>query len=524
MMIRVRQVKINIKNQNSIKDKLAKILKINKNDIICYRIVKESIDSRYKPDIYYVYEIDVQVKDENIIKKLNSKDIFLSPKEEYSFTPCGKEKMNNKPIIVGSGPAGLFCAYMLASNGYKPIIIERGEKLEERIKSVDNFFATGILNKESNVQFGEGGAGTFSDGKLNTMVKDKNFRGKKAFEIFVECGAPKEIMYKNKPHIGTDILRDVIKNMREKITTMGGCFRYNTKLTDLIISDNKIKGIIVNDGERIDSDVVVLALGHSARDTFYMLNRYLNIESKAFAVGVRIQHKQELISKNQYGDNYKFLEAASYKLTHTCKNKRGVYTFCMCPGGYVVNSSSEDNMLCINGMSEYKRDTENANSAVIVTINKEDFGLNPLDGIEYQRKLENYAFKVGNGKIPIQLYKDFKDDVKSTKLGNIKPVMKGSYCLSNLRNILPSYVSESLIEGIEIFDTKIKGFANDDVLLAGIESRTSSPIRIIRDENMISNILGVYPCGEGAGYAGGITSSAIDGIKVAEMIMNKYKV
>lgn len=518
-MIRVRQVKINIKD-NNLKKKIASILRIREEDIIDYSIIKESIDSRYKPDIYYVYELDVNIKDESKIKY--NKDVFLSPKEEYKYAPKGDNKLNNRIVVVGSGPGGLFTAYMLSMYGYKPIIIERGKKVEERLDEVNKFLETGVLNTECNVQFGEGGAGTFSDGKLNTMVKDKYYRGKKVFEIFVECGAPKEIIYKNKPHIGTDLLCNVIKNMRNKIIGMGGEFLYNTKLTDLVIKDNKLEEIIVNDNKHIKCNVLVLAIGHSARDTFYMLNNYLKMESKPFAVGIRIEHKQEMISKNQYGDNYKELEPASYKLTYTTKEGRGVYTFCMCPGGYVINSSSEKDMLCINGMSEHKRDSENANSAVIVTVSNKDYGNNTLDGIEYQRNLEKAAYKLGNGNIPIQLYKDFKDNNKSNNIGNINPLFKGNYTLSNLRDILPNYLSNSLVEGIEAFDKKIRGFACDDAIIAGIESRTSSPVRIIRDAEGVSSVSGIYPCGEGAGYAGGITSSAIDGIITAENIMNKY--
>jgi uncharacterized FAD-dependent dehydrogenase len=518
-MIRVRQVKINIKD-NNLKKKIASILRIREGDIIDYSIIKESIDSRYKPDIYYVYELDVNIKDESKIRF--NKDIFISPKEEYKYAPKGDNKLNNRIVVVGSGPGGLFTAYMLSMYGYKPIIIERGKKVEERLDEVNKFLETGVLNTECNVQFGEGGAGTFSDGKLNTMIKDKYYRGKKVFEIFVECGAPKEIIYKNKPHIGTDLLCNVIKNMRNKIISMGGEFLYNTKLTDLVIKDNKLEEIIVNDNKHIKCNVLVLAIGHSARDTFYMLNNYLKMESKPFAVGIRIEHKQEMISKNQYGDNYKELEPASYKLTYTTKEGRGVYTFCMCPGGYVINSSSEKDMLCINGMSEHKRDSENANSAVIVTVSNKDYGNNTLDGIEYQRNLEKAAYKLGNGNIPIQLYKDFKDNNKSNNIGNINPLFKGNYTLSNLRDILPNYLSNSLVEGIEAFDKKIRGFACDDAIIAGIESRTSSPVRIIRDAEGVSSVSGIYPCGEGAGYAGGITSSAIDGIITAENIMNKY--
>ncbi|MBR1376354.1 MAG: FAD-dependent oxidoreductase [Bacilli bacterium] len=520
-MIRLRQVKVPINEIDKLKDIVAHKLKISKSDILDINIIKESIDSRHKPDIYLVYEVDVKVTNEKVIQFNN--DIFISPDETHKYNPKGNIKLDKRPIIIGSGPAGLYAAYMLASYGYNPIIIERGSKIEDRLKDVDNFIKTGVLNTSSNVQFGEGGAGTFSDGKLNTMVKDKEFRGKKVFEIFVSSGAPKEIMYKAKPHIGTDLLTKVIINMRNTIESMGGTFKYNTKLTDIVIKNNHIEEVVI-DNEHIKTDVLILAIGHSARDTFYMLNNYLNMEAKPFALGVRISHPQKMINKSQYGVDDSILGPASYKLTHTCKNGRGVYTFCMCPGGYVINSSSEEGMLSINGMSNHSRDSENANSALIVTVGPEDFGNNPMDGIEYQRTLERKAYELGNGSIPIQLYRDFKDNKKSTNLGSVLPLFKGSYTLSNINDILPDYITESVKEGIEAFGNKINGFNRDDAILAAIESRTSSPVRIIRNENYESNIEGIYPCGEGAGYAGGITSAAIDGIKVAEAIMNKYKI
>lgn len=520
-MIRVRQVKVSIDDTDKIKLKIANKLKIKESEILDYKIVKESIDSRYKPDIYYVYEVDVNlIKEDNI--KFNN-DVFVTPSEEYSFIPKGKEKIIGNPVIVGSGPAGLFSAYMLSLHGYNPIIIERGKCIEERVKDVNDFLENGVLNPNSNVQFGEGGAGTFSDGKLNTMVKDKENRGKKVFEIFVSCGAPNEIMYKNKPHIGTDILRNVIINLRNKIISNGGKFLYNTILTDLVIDNKELKEIVINNNEHIKTNCLVLAIGHSSRDTFYMLNNYLEMEAKPFAVGVRVQHKQEMINISQYGENYKKLEPASYKLTHTCKSGRGVYTFCMCPGGFVINSSSEEGGLTINGMSNHKRDSENANSAVIVTVTPSDFGNDVFDGIEFQRELERKAYEVGNGLIPIELYKDFKDNKKSDSFGSVNPVFKGSYTLANINEILPKYITESIIEGMESFNKKIKGFASNDTIIAAVESRSSSPVRIIRNSEYVSNIEGIYPSGEGAGYAGGITSSAIDGIKVAEAIMKKHK-
>src|SRR5574344_673438 len=521
-MIRIRQLKVDI-NNNDIKDNINQRLCINNNDILSYEIKKQSIDSRRKPNIYYIYEVDVKVNNEEKILRYNKdKDILVAPKEIYEFKITGNKVLNNRPIIVGSGPAGLYAAYLLAEHNYNPLIIERGEDVDNRCKKVEEFWNNNKLDINSNVQFGEGGAGTFSDGKLNTMVKDKEYRGKKVFETFVSCGAPKEIMYLNKPHIGTDILRTVVKNMRNKIISMGGEFRYNTTLTDINIVNNKIKSIVVNNSETINTDVLVLAIGHSARDTFEMLyNKKIYMEPKPFALGIRISHSQEMINKSQYGSNE--LGPASYKLTHTCKNGRGVYTFCMCPGGYVVNSSSEQNMLSINGMSNYKRDTSNANSAIIVTITPDDFGHNPLDGIYFQQELERKAFDIGNGKIPVQLYKDFKLNKISTSFKSVKPIFKGDYTFANINQIFPNYINKSLIEGIDSFRTKIRNYNMDDAIIAAVESRTSSPIRIVRDELGQSSIQGIYPCGEGAGYSGGITSSAMDGIKVSLNIAKKYK-
>lgn len=527
-MIRLRQIKIALKDNKEeiILKKCASKLHIKSNSIKKLNINKLSLDCRKKPNIYYIYEVDIEVENEDVILNNNKEnsDIFKTPVEKYNFEISGTEKIKNRPIIVGSGPAGLFCSYILLENGYKPIIIERGEQIEKRIETVENFWNKGILNKNSNVQFGEGGAGTFSDGKLNTLVKDRYYRQKKVFQTFVECGAPNEILYLNKPHIGTDLLRNVIINLRKKIISMGGEFRYNSTLTNIIIENKKIKKIEINNNEYINTDILVLAIGHSARDTFEMLYKNnLTMLPKPFAIGIRIQHPQTMINKSQYGiENSEFLPPASYKLTYTTKEKRGVYTFCMCPGGFVVNSSSEDEKLAINGMSNHNRDSLNANSAVIVTVTPNDFGTNPLDGLKFQRDLESKAFKLGNGKIPIQLYKDFKNNVITNKLGEVNPIMKGDYTFTNIRKILPDYVSKSLIEAIEHFNTKIPSFARDDAILAAIESRTSSPIKIERNEYGISSIEGIYPCGEGAGYAGGITSAAIDGIKTAENIAKKY--
>lgn len=528
-MIRIRQIKVPVEQDNlqELKNKISKKLNCQAKEILDIKISKKSLDARNKPNLYYIYEVDVKVNNEEKYLKRNSNksDIFLTPLETYIFPNLGTKKLCHRPTIIGSGPAGLFCGYILAEQGFAPIIIERGEPIDERVITVEQFWQTGILKKESNVQFGEGGAGTFSDGKLNTLVKDKEYRMKKVFEIFISAGASPEIMYTHNPHIGTDVLRNVVKNMREHIITKGGTFFYNTCLTNLVIENNQIKGIEMNHKDILATEIVVLAIGHSARDTFEMLlkNKF-NLEPKPFAIGLRVQHPQKLINQNQYGENHhELLPPASYKLTYRANNNRGVYSFCMCPGGYVVNASSEEGHLAINGMSYHDRASTNANSAIVVTISKEDYGNNPLDGINFQRKLEKKAYQLGNGKIPVQLLKDFHNNVETKQLGSISPIFKGAYQLSNLNDLLPKEVSLALKEAFLNFDKKIKGFNQADTILAGIESRTSSPVQIPRNDELESiDIKGIYPCGEGAGYAGGITTSAMDGIKVAEAIIKKY--
>ena len=526
-MIRVRQIEIPVDavSEERIKKEIARKLKIPVTSLLSYQIKKESIDARRKPDLFFVYEMDVQVKDEkSILKKNKGRDLLKTPNEDYQFHPTGEMLLSNRPVIVGAGPAGLFATYMLASEGYRPLLLERGKCVEERKKDVETFWETGILNPESNVQFGEGGAGTFSDGKLNTLVKDKENRGRKVFEIFVKHGAPKEILYKNKPHIGTDILFSVIQNMRNEIIKMGGEIRYNTRLTDLNIVNNKLESIIVNEKEVLKTDILVLAIGHSSRDTFFLLHdKKIKMEPKPFAVGVRMSHPQKWIDKSQYGvEEHPILGASSYKLTYHAKNGRGVYTFCMCPGGYVVNSSSEKGYLAINGMSNYARDSKVANAAILVTICPTYFGNSALDGIFYQKELEKKAYELGYGKIPIQRLEDFKEDRTSKQFHCSFLSFKGEYKSANLNFLFDDAIQESLKEGIAAFGKKIKGFDDKDAVLAAVESRTSSPIRILRNDVGEANIEGIYPCGEGAGYAGGITSASMDGIKVYEWIAKKY--
>lgn len=528
-MIRVRQVKISVSddNRDNLLKSVSKKIKINVNDIRDIKIRKKSLDARYKPLLFYIYEVDIEIdKEEDVLKRnKDNSDVIIALEEKYIMPSKGNIILEKRPIIVGSGPAGLFCAYLLAKMGYRPIVIERGERVEDRIATVERFWNEGILNKECNVQFGEGGAGTFSDGKLNTLTKDKFNRCRYVFETFVECGASEDILISNMPHIGTDVLRDVVKNIRNKIIDMGGEFLYNSCLTNINILNNKIKSIEINNSIVIDTDVLVLAIGHSARDTFEMLNNLgLVMEPKSFAIGIRIQHSQEIININQYGNNYyKGLMPASYKVTYKSSSGRGVYSFCMCPGGYVVNASSEEGRVAINGMSYYKRDSVNANSAIVVTVTPDDFGKHPMDGVKYQRELEEKAYKLGSGNIPMQLLKDYYNDEKTVSLGRVMPIFKGKYNFANLNELYPEYINESLKEALVHFGNKIKGFDDGDSIISGIESRTSSPVKIVRDGNYVSNIGGIYPCGEGAGYAGGITTSAMDGLKVAEAIIGKYK-
>ena len=524
-MIRVRQINVRIDaDEEEVITQCAKKLRIKKENIKEYRIVKKSIDARDKEKIIFSYEIDIKLENEDIIlKKNNSKDIKKVEDKQYEFKVTGTKKLENRPIIVGSGPAGLFCGYFLAKYGYKPIILERGESVENRVETVNKFWNEGVLNTESNVQFGEGGAGTFSDGKLNTLVKDKFGRNRKVLEIFVEHGAPNEILYLNKPHIGTDLLRKVIINLRNEIVELGGTIRYNSCLTNIEIENSKIKSIEINNTEKIETEILILAIGHSARDTFRMLSKNeIPMEAKPFAIGVRIQHSQEKINYAQYGKYENMLPPASYKLTYHASNGRGVYSFCMCPGGFVVNASSQKGRLAINGMSNHDRNTLNANSAIVVTVSPKDFKDDIFGGMKLQEKLEEDAYKLGNGKIPVQILKDFYENRKTENLGDVKPIFKGGYEFADLNEILPDFVCDSLKEAFFNFDKKISGFASDDSILAAIETRTSSPIRIIRNDDGQSDVKGIYPAGEGAGYAGGIMSAAMDGMKVAENIVKIY--
>lgn len=489
-------------------------------DVINYYIYKKSIDARNKDDIFYNYTVDVCVKNEK--KYFRCKVVENQREIKLDLTKNRKSEM--RPIIVGAGPAGLFCAFILVNNEIKPIVIEQGSRVEERIKEVEEFASTGKLNVSSNIQFGEGGAGTFSDGKLTTGINDPLC--KVVLANFVKFGAPEQIQYINKPHIGTDNLVEIIANMRNYIIQNGGEFLFNEKVVDFCFDGQKVKSVIT-DRRELETDTVVLAIGHSARDTFEMLYRKnVKMEKKNFSVGVRIEHKQSMINESQYGTTTRLkLPPAEYKLAYHNKNTgRSCYSFCMCPGGFVMASSSDEDTIVTNGMSKFLRDGENANSAILVNVTPEDFEVeSPLEGMYFQKELEHKAFVLGgsNYNAPIQKVGDFLSDRKSVELGEIKPTYRPGVTLSNLNDILPRFVSDTLKEGICYFDKKIKGFASDDAILTGVETRSSSPVKIVRDpESLMSiSVSGLYPAGEGPGYAGGIMSAAVDGIRCAIKII-----
>ena len=550
IVLRISQIKINIsefyhtnkqeidrftwkeiygkQEESLIRKKAEKLFRCKENEIEKISIVKRSIDARKKQEIYYNYCVDIQLKGE-LEKKvlLKDKKKRFKKAEEIVYQPpkMGEQKQNYRPVVIGFGPAGMFCALELAKAGYCPIVLERGKMVEQRMEDVCQFWEQGILKPDSNVQFGEGGAGTFSDGKLNTTVKDPSGRNRKVLEVFVEHGAEKEILYLQKPHIGTDALCNIVKNIRLDIEKHGGGVRFGSKVTNFRTDEQeKLCAIEINGQEWLDTEVAVLAIGHSARDTFQVLHdKGMYMEKKPFAIGVRVEHKQSDIDTNQYGELAGILPAADYKLTYQAENGRNVFSFCMCPGGFVVNAASECESLVVNGMSNHDRSEANANSALVVNVVPEDFpSEDVLAGVEFQRKWEKLAYKEGNGKVPVQLFEDFKKNKKSEAFNRIVPIHKGSVALGNLKNCLPDFVCETLEEGIEQFGKRIKGFAEPDVILSGVETRTSSPVRIKRNDDLEGSIQGVYPCGEGAGYAGGITSAAMDGLRVYEAIRKKY--
>ena len=535
-MLLINQVKIPVEKAGCIDEEykallqaVAKKLNIDKALIENLIIQKKSMDARKKPALFYVYSVTCSAPAEDkILKKSKSADIMKSLSKPYEFKITGTKLCEHRPVIVGMGPAGLFCGYMLAKHGYRPILLERGKKVEDRTKDVLSFWENGCLLHNSNVQFGEGGAGTFSDGKLNTLIKDKTGRNKEVLRILVENGAPEHILYDSKPHIGTDILSLTVANMRNKMLKWGADIRYESQVTDIILDGNMLTGLVINNSERIAVENAVFAIGHSARDTFEMLySHQIPMEAKDFAVGFRVQHPQSFIDNSQYGRKNEdgALPVASYKLAAKTSVNRGVYSFCMCPGGYVVNASSEENRLAVNGMSYSGRDSGVANSAIIMSVTKEDYpSTHPLAGVAFQRALEEKAYLFGNGTIPVQYYGDFTGEKGKTEYIKepFEPQIKGAYSFAGLQELLPESLNTAFVEGMTEFGRMIPGFDDDYCILAGVESRTSSPVRINRDIDMQSIVKGFYPCGEGAGYAGGITSAAMDGLAVAEAIAKNY--
>ncbi len=500
------------------------------------RILRKSVDARDKSRIQFVYSVQVTLPQGYGISRLNNqKDIEVQPEDTEAARglleklPGGTEKIKDRPIIIGSGPAGLFAGLILAERGYKPLILERGADVDRRTRDIEGFFQSGQFDEGSNIQFGEGGAGTFSDGKLTARSKDS--RCSIVLERLVQAGAPAEILYINKPHIGTDILKPVIKNIRSSIIRLGGEVRFDARVTGVVIEAGAAKAVIVNENERIESNVIIAALGHSARDTYQMLHdRGVAVIPKPFSIGVRIEHRQQMIDQAQYGRfaGHPALGAADYVLTFRSNTTgRSAYSFCMCPGGMVVAAASEKDMVVTNGMSEYSRDRENANSALVVSVSPEDFGsTHPLAGIAYQRNWEARAYQLGGGgyRAPVQLVGDFMKGNASSGISRIKPSYLPGVKPADMAGCLPPYVIATMKEALRDFDRKIKGFGEAEAVLTGVETRTSAPVRIVRNEHMESeNTANLYPIGEGAGYAGGIVSAAIDGIKAAEKIIGRFR-
>ncbi len=528
-MLRITNIKMPVKHtENTLKGVTAKLLDINIKDFKSFEIAGQAIDARNKGNVVYVYSVDVELDNEEMLKDM--KNVRKIEKQPYQINRIEDFK-GKRPVVVGSGPAGIFASLILAESGMKPIIIEQGKNVDERKRDVYTFFKTGKLNRYSNVQFGEGGAGTFSDGKLNTNTN--NFRMQKVYDELIKAGAEKKIAYMSKPHVGTDKLIDIMRNIRKKIEGLGGEYRFENKLISLKYENNKMTGAVIQDvsekgGDRtyeLETDIVILAIGHSSRDTFYMLNeKDVHMERKIFSVGVRIEHRQEMINHSQYGAKFADrLPAAEYKLSAKASNGRGVYTFCMCPGGVVVPAASEVGRVVVNGMSYSKRELENANSAILVNVYPEDFeGEDVMAGVEFQRRLEEKAYELGGGdyKAPVQLFGDFVENRVSRSLGKVKPSYFRGYSFANLNEMFPEYINTALKEGIALMDRKIRGFGSRDAILSAVESRSSSPVKIPRDERYFSNIEGLMPCGEGAGYAGGIMSAAVDGIRCAELALD----
>ncbi len=526
-MLRLTEVQLPLDHQEAdIQTAILERLGIAANDLLSFSVFRRSYDARKKTAIVLIYTLDVEVRNEAaLLKKFHAdRHINTMPDTSYKFVTQAPQNLALRPVVIGTGPCGIFAGLILAQMGFKPIILERGKAVRERTKDTFGLWRKRELQPESNVQFGEGGAGTFSDGKLYSQIKDPKHYGRKVLTEFVKADAPPEILYVNKPHIGTFRLVKMVELMRASIEELGGEFRFESKVDNIDIDKGQVRGVTLASGEHIAADHVVLAVGHSARDTFQMLyERGVYVEAKPFSIGFRIEHPQSLIDKCRFGPNAgnPILGAADYKLVHHCANGRSVYSFCMCPGGTVVAATSEPGRVVTNGMSQYSRNERNANSGIVVGITPADYPGHPLAGIAFQRQWESRAFELGgrNYDAPGQLVGDFIANRPSTKLGTVIPSYKPGVHLGDLNPSLPDYAIDAIREALPAFDKQIKGFAMNDAVLTGVETRTSSPIRIKRNDAFQSiNTVGLFPAGEGAGYAGGILSAAVDGIKVAEAV------
>ncbi|MBK7648967.1 MAG: NAD(P)/FAD-dependent oxidoreductase [Betaproteobacteria bacterium] len=530
-MLRLTELKLPLDHAaDALRPALCQRLEITDNELIDFTIFRRSYDARKKSAITLIYTLDFTVRDEAALltKLADDRNVGVTPDTRYKFVAHAPATLQSRPIVIGTGPCGLLAGLILAQMGFKPIILERGKAVRERTKDTWGLWRNNKLNPESNVQFGEGGAGTFSDGKLYSQIKDPQHHGRKVLEEFVKAGAPEEILYVSKPHIGTFRLVKMVESIRATITELGGEIRFGSKVERVLIENHQVKGVELASGEKIATDHIVLAVGHSARDTFQMLHEQgVYIEAKPFSIGFRVEHPQALIDHARFGPNAgnEILGAADYKLVHHCKNGRAAYSFCMCPGGQVVAATSEEGRVVTNGMSQYSRAERNANAALVVEVKPEDFPgdykANPLVGIDFQRKWESAAFVAGGSTYaaPAQRVGDFLAGRPSTQPGNVDPSYQPGVHMTDLSSCVPPYVIDALREAIPAFDKQIKGFAMADAVLTGVETRTSSPIRIKRGTDYQSiNTRGLYPAGEGAGYAGGILSAGVDGIKVAEAL------
>ena len=525
-MIRIRDIALPPEhNPHQLNYEAAQLLKVSNSKIRQVRIVRRSVDARKKPDVKIIYTIEVAVdgNEGRILRNSGCKRASIA-KNEYYKPPKQKLECEKRPVVVGFGPAGMFCALILAMAGLKPIVLERGQDAQTRHEKVEKFFATGMLDERCNVQFGEGGAGTFSDGKLNTGVNNPRIGW--VLDQFVKFGAREEILYDAKPHVGTDVLLTVVQNLRKRVIALGGEVRFNTQVVNIRTEDGKLTGLELLDGNTLECDRAVFAIGHSARDTFEMLKqRQVPMEPKAFAMGVRIEHKQSMVNEAQYGRDNPVLPPADYKLVQHLDEK-SVYTFCMCPGGYVVAAASEEGRVVTNGMSCADRDGENANAALLVTVNPGDFpDGDVLAGMYWQRRIEEDAYNAGGGGYlaPAQLVGDFLNDRASTGPGTVNPTYRPGVTWCDLREVLPEKIAKALKAALPKLDGSLKGYAHPDAVLTAPETRSSCPVRILRGEDRQSQIRGLYPCGEGAGYAGGIMSAAVDGIQTAEAILEELK-